>query len=92
MTCTPGIISRSFEANAGGGPTAPFFIADREDGYNLVYRGNPFPVDSGNPQMYTIDLGFVGTINAFLQSFSLTINPPEPARVNYSFAFSGVVL
>jgi hypothetical protein len=92
LDCSPGIISRSFEANAGGGPAAPYFLSDREDGYNLVYTGTPIAIESGKPQMYTISLGFVGSINAFLQSFSLTINPPEPARVNYSFAFSGVVL
>lgn len=92
LDCTPGIISRSFEANSGGGPASPFFLSDREDGYNLVYNGHPIPIQSANPKMYTISLGFVGSIEAFLQSFSITINPPEPARVNYSFAFSGVVL
>jgi hypothetical protein len=76
----------------GSGPASPYFLVDREDGYNLVYTGHPFAIESANPQMYTISLGFVGSIEAFLQSFSITINPPEPARVNYSFAFSGVVL
>lgn len=92
LDCDPGILSTSFEANAGNGPASPFFLSDRQDGYNLVYNGHPFAVESAKPQMYTISLGFVGSIEAFLQSFSLTINPPEPARVNYSFAFSGVVL
>jgi hypothetical protein len=92
LDCSPGIISKSFEANAGSGPASPYFLVDREDGYNLVYTGHPFAIESANPQMYTISLGFVGSIEAFLQSFSITINPPEPARVNYSFAFSGVVL
>lgn len=92
LDCTPGIINKSFQANAGGGPASPFFLSDREDGYNLVYNGSPIAIESGKPQMYTISLGFVGSIEAFLQSFSITINPPEPARVNYSFAFSGIVL
>lgn len=92
MDCTPGIISKSLDANAGGGPAAPYFLSEREDGYNLVYTGNPISIESGKPQMYTISLGFVGSINAFLQSFSVTVNPPDPARVNYSFVFSGVVL
>ena len=92
LDCDPNIVNKSFQANAGAGPAAPFFISERKDGYNLVYTGHPFSVESGKPQMYTISLGFVGSIEAFLQSFSITINPPEPARVNYSFAFSGVVL
>lgn len=90
LTCTPGIISKSFEANASSGPVSPFFFSDREDGYNLVYNGNPISIETGKPQKYTISLGFIGTIEAFLQSFSLTINPPEVARVQYSFVFSGV--
>jgi len=91
LTCTPGIISQSFDANAASGPASPFLFSDREDGYNLVYTGNPINIESGKPQKYTIGLGFIGTIEAFLQSFSLTINPPEVARVEYSFVFSGVV-
>lgn len=92
LNCNPGIVSKSFTADAGGGPASPFFFSDREDGYNLVYNGNPIPVETGKPQKYTIDLGFVGSIEAFLQSFSLSIDPPEPARVQYSFVFSGVAV
>lgn len=92
MSCDPGIVSRSFDANAGSGPASAYFFANRKDGYNLVYSGNPIAIESGKPQMYTISLGFIGSIQAFLQSFSLTIDPPSPARVNYSFVFSGVVL
>ena len=47
-------------------------------------------VETGKPQKYIINLGFVGTIEAFLQSFSLTVSPPEVAKVQYSFVFSGV--
>lgn len=92
LECNPGIVSKSFDANASSGPASPFFFSDREDGYNLVYSGNPIAVQSGRPQRYTISLGFVGTINAFLQSFSLSVNPPQPATVQYSFVFSGVVI
>ncbi len=92
LDCNPNINNTSFQADAGGGPASPFFLSDRQDGYNLIYTGHPIAIESAKPQMYTISLGFVGSIEAFLQSFSITINPPEPARVNYSFAFSGVVL
>ena len=91
IQCNPGIINKSFDANSNNGPASPFFFSDQEDGFNLVYTGTPIPVETGKPQVYTIDLGFVGTIRAFLQSFSLTVNPPEPATVQYSFVFSGVV-
>jgi hypothetical protein len=92
LECSPGIVSKSVDANASGGPASPFFLSDREDGYNLKYAGNPIAIESGKPQMYTISLGFVGTIEAFLQSFSLTVSPPDVARVQYSFVFSGVAL
>lgn len=91
LECSPGIISRSFDANAGSGPTSPFLFSDREDGYNLVYSGNPIAVETGKPQAYMINLGFVGSIEAYLQSFSLTVAPPDVARVQYSFVFTGVV-
>ncbi len=92
LTCSPGISSTSFEANAGSGPTSPFFFASREDGFNLEYNGNPLAVATGSPAAYTISLGFVGTITAFLQGFSLTVNPPDVARVQYSFTFAGVAV
>lgn len=92
ITCNPGVGGAGFDANASNGPVSPFQLATREDGFNLVYSGNPFAVESGKPQRYSISLGFVGTIQAYLQSFSLTINPPDVARVQYSFVFSGVAV
>lgn len=92
LQCSPGILNKSFAASAAGGPASPFFLADREDGYNLRYNGNPIAIESGKPRKYTINLGFVGTIEAFLQSFSLTVSPPDVARVQYSFVFSGAAL
>lgn len=92
LQCNPGLVSTSFQADAGGGPASPFLLSDREDGYNLIYGGSPISINSGVPQMYTISLGFVGQIQGFLQSFSFQVSPPEPAKVQYSFVFSGVVL
>ena len=92
LSCDPGIENRKFDANAGGGPASPYILSTRKDGYNLIYTGTPIAIESGKPQMYTISLGFVGSIQAYLQSFSITVDPPSPARVNYSFVFSGVVL
>ena len=92
ITCNPGIVNTSFSADSTSGPAAPYFLADREDGYNMVYTGNPLPVETGRPTLYTINLGTAGTILGFLQSFSLSVNPPDVAKVQYSFAFSGVVI
>jgi hypothetical protein len=92
LQCNPGIVSTSFQADASSGPASPFSLVDREDGYNLVYNGTPISISSGVPQKYSISLGFVGTIEGYLQSFSFQVNPPEPAKVQYSFVFSGVVL
>ena len=91
MSCNPGLEGVSFSADASGGPASPYFLATREDGFNLVYTGTPIPVNTGIPQLYTISLGFAGTIRGFLQSFSLTVNPPDVAKVQYSFAFSGLI-
>ncbi len=91
MSCNPGISSISFEADASSGPATPFYLNTREDGFNLVYNGIPIPVATGIPQLYTINLGFAGTIRGFLQSFSLNVNPPDVAKVRYDFAFNGVI-
>jgi len=91
LHCNPGIVSKSFSASSTSGPASPYLFSDREDGYNLVYNGTPIAVETGSPQKYTISLGFVGTIEAFLQSFSLTVNPPKAATVQYSFSFAGTI-
>lgn len=91
LECSPGIISTSFDANASSGPASPYITGLREDGFKLVYDGNPIGVDTSAPIAYVINLGFVGTITAFLQNFSLTVSPPDPARVSYSFVFAGTI-
>lgn len=92
LECNPGIVSTSLSANASNGPASRVTLADKEDGYNLIYSGAPIPVATGVPQLYEIQLGFVGTIRGFLQNFTFEVNPPDYARVQYSFAFSGVVI
>lgn len=92
LGCNPNIVNKSLSANASSGPASPVSYTDRKDGYNLIYTGTPIPVATGVPQIYTISLGPVGTIRGFLQSFSLTVNPPDVAKVQYSFTFSGVIL
>lgn len=91
LDCSPGIISTNIQADASGGPASPVVFSNREDGYNLIYNGGPISIQSGVPQSYTINLGFIGSVEAYLQNFSLTVNPPQPARVQYSFVFAGVI-
>ena len=92
LECNPGIVGKSLEANASSGPASPIAFADREDGFNLIYNGAPISISSGVPRRYTISLGFVGTIEGFLQSFSFSVDPPNVAQVQYSFVFSGVAI
>ena len=92
LSCNPEVVSKSFQADASSNPAAPFLFSDREDGFNLVYRGQPIAIESAKPQKYSISLGFVGTIEGFLQSFSFSVSPPDVAKVQYSFVFSGVAL
>jgi hypothetical protein len=88
LVCDPNIVSDSFSASAQGGPATPYITTERRDGFNLRYTGIPIPIESGSPRPYTITLGPLGTIRAYLQSFSLSVAPPQPATVNYSFVFT----
>jgi len=88
LGCDPGLVTESFSASAQGGPATPYITTERRDGFNLIYTGTPIPVNSGVPRPYTINLGPVGSISAYLQSFNLTVNPPGPSTVSYSFVFT----
>jgi hypothetical protein len=89
LGCDPNITSYDFNASAQSGPVTPYLKNYRKDGFNLIYTGGPIPITSASPRPYTIHLGEFGTITAYLQSFSLTVQPPSPANVSYSFVFAG---
>jgi len=91
LECDPSISSRSFNASASAGPVAPYLTSLRADGYNLVYTGHPIPVRSADPTAYSLNLGPF-SVTAYLQSFNLTVSPPSPATVSYSFVIPGRVL
>lgn len=88
LECDPNIVTSSFSANAQSGPSTAYITTERRDGFNLRYTGTPISIDSGVPRPYTINLGPGGTITAYLQSFNLSITPPGPSTVNYSFVFT----
>lgn len=91
LECDPNIESKSFSANAGSGPTTPYLTSIRRDGFNLIYAGTPIPIASASPAPYSINLGPF-SVQAYLQSFNLSVSPPSPTTVNYSFVVSGKVL
>lgn len=88
LLCDSGIVTDSFNASAQNGPSSHFIVNERRDGFGLQYTGNPIAVNSASPHPYNISLGFVGTITAYLQTFSISVDPPQPAVANYSFVFS----
>ena len=88
LLCDPNVVTDTFSASAQSGPSSHFIINERRDGFGLKYTGSPIQVNTASPRPYTISLGFVGNISAYLQSFSLTVEPPQPATVNYSFVFT----
>lgn len=88
LGCDPDVVTSSFDASASSGPTTPYISVQRRDGFNLIYTGRPIAIQSGSPRPYNITLGTAGTIRAYLQSFSLTVTPPSPATVSYSFVFT----
>lgn len=90
LDCDPDVVSKAFNASAQGGPSSPYILEYRRDGYNLRWTGDPIPIESASPVPYVINLGIVN-LTAYLQSFSLTVSPPSPATVNYNFVVPGRV-
>lgn len=88
LTCDPNITSESFSASASSGPATHYITNERRDGFNLRYSGEPIAINSAYPRSYYISLGDVGGIRGYLQSFNISVNPPSPATVNYSFVFT----
>jgi hypothetical protein len=89
LECDPNIVTETFSADAQSGPATSYITTERRDGFNLKYTGRPIPVESGSPRPYILNLGPVGTLTVYLQSFNLSVTPPSPATVNYSFVFTG---
>jgi len=89
LECDPNVVTDTFSANAQSGPSTAYITTERRDGFNLRYTGTPIQVESGSPRPYVINLGPLGVLTVYLQSFNLNVSPPSPAIVNYSFVFTG---
>lgn len=90
LQCDPNISSMAFNASAQSGPTTPYITNTTQNGFNLSYTGTPIQIESGSASPVSIDLGVL-SVEAYLQSFSLTINPPSPATVSYNFVVPGTI-
>lgn len=88
LSCDPNIVTETFSANASSGPATHYITNERRDGFNLRYTGDPIAINSASPQAYNINLGQAGIIHGYLQSFNISVSPPSPAVVNYSFVFT----
>ena len=72
-------------ASASSGPTALYIKTDREDGYGLVYTGDPFEFDTDSDLVFS-NFG-VGSGPLYLQSFNLDLTPGSLPVASYSFLF-----
>lgn len=77
------------DANASSGPFSPYFMNTQFQGTGLIWTGPPISIDTTSTANLAYDIT-IGPFNiqAFLNSFSIEINPPTGARVNYSFQYS----
>jgi len=76
------------DASAQNGPFSPYFIEVQHQGTGLIWTGPPIPIDTSDTGTvaYTIDIAG-WSMQAFLNSFSIDITPPQGARVQYSFQY-----
>lgn len=76
----------SISASSSSGPTSIYMVTEQEDGYGLVYSGNPISFNSESDVIFN-NFG-IGSGPMYLQSFNLELNPGELAVASYSFAFT----
>lgn len=78
----------SFNANASSGPATIYTEVEQEDGYGLLYTGNPFSFSTEEPENLEFENFGVGEGTLYLQNFSLELNSSTLPVVTYSFMFS----
>lgn len=84
-------LERSYDivnASSSSGPSTVYMKDTQEDGYGLIYTGDPFAFtsDDSGVEFERIIAG-VGPSTWYLQSFNLTCNPGDIPTVSYSFVF-----
>jgi len=89
----PVLETSDLDANAASGPSSPFILRVRTDGYGLVYTGLPIPFNTNDLEIFSfefMDSGSGSNIvieRAYLQNFELNVAPPRPAEVSYTFVY-----
>lgn len=79
---------KSISASSQGGPTSVYMDTEQEDGFGLIYYGQPttFRFNSNTDKMIWNNFG-VGSGYMYLQSFSLEMSPGELPVATFSFSF-----
>ena len=77
----------TISASSSSGPATIYMETQQEDGYGLVYTGNPISFDSSDNLEFSNFIDPTGP-TLYLQSFSLDLNPGEIPLATYSFTFS----
>jgi hypothetical protein len=77
------------EASAAEGPYNPYFINTQYQGTGLIWTGPPIPVNTSSTGsiIYELTIGPFN-IQAYLNNFSIEVNPPTGGRCSYSFQYS----
>lgn len=83
-----GRVYTTINASAGSGPSSLYSWTQQEDGYGLVYTGQPISFNTDTGSLVFENFIESGGPALYLQSFSLSTNPGEIPTASYSFVFS----
>jgi len=78
-------------ATAGSGPSALYEDSTQKDGYGLIYKGNPWDIDTSSESGCLINLtsyGIGGYGLCMLQNINIQCVPGQIPIVNMSFIYS----
>ena len=84
---------RVIDANSSSGPAALYTDDIREEGYGLIYDGEPISFDTSDPDsliFYASTGLFTGLLDFhpfYLQNFSFDASPGQFPKASYSFLF-----
>jgi len=76
-------------ASASSGPTSLYEEYTQNDGYGLIYTGQPFNINTSDENSSTVNLSNYGDYgDCLLQSLSLQCTPGQLPVVNMDFLYS----